>query len=217
MSGQYDGDGPLLGAPLRSPFANAYGQTPPWHMWGNQETVTLPQITGNTTAPLKQQLLRVSYKRPETWQWLFSATLLAGPQAIAGFANGLVVTFDLTVGIGRTAITIPGFELFQFGWVGPLLAPVQTQIWSTQSRAPNRQFFTPTPAVPVDSIVNQIVAEDIQLGVSVGAAANGGSIGDFTVLVAAMFAPKTHVRPDWYLPEETPLAAVFPGGEVGGR
>lgn len=221
MSGQYDGDGPPIG---RSPFADEYGQqpwlrgsTPPWHMWGNQETVTLRGITGNTTAPLNQQMLRVSYKRPETWHWLFAATLLAGPQALAGFANSMIVTFDLTVGIGRTAITLPAFETFFWSWVGPLIAPVNNQIWSTQARAPNRVFFTPNPALPVDNVVDQIVAEDIQLSCSVLAAANGGVIGDFTVQIAAMFAPKTHVRPDWYLPEPAPLEAVFPGGETGGR
>jgi hypothetical protein len=216
--GQYDDDD-------RNPrFARSFGEqpwlrqsTPPWHMWGNQQEVVALAVSGNTNRPLQQQLLKISYKRPETWHWLFSATLLEGPQAIAGFANGVVVTFDLTVGIGRTSITMPAFETFQWSWVGPLLAPVQNQIWSTQARAPNRVFFTPTPAVPIDNVVDQIVAEDIQLGVSVSFAANGGSVGDFRVLVAAQFAPKSHVRPDWFLPENAPLESVFPGDEIGGR
>lgn len=223
--GQHDGDAPFGG----SPFATAQGQQPwlrqtdpPWKMWGNEQTVTLLNVAGNTTAPLKQQLLRVSYKRPETWHWLFSATLLQGPQALGGFGAALFVSFDLTVGIGRTAITIPGFELFGFQWLGPLLAPVNTQIWSTQSRAPNRVFATPNPAAPVDSIVDQIVAQDIQLGVSVSAGGTGGLVGDYSVLVAAQFAPKSHIRPDWYLPDApdgtpAPIEAVFPGDEVGGR
>ncbi len=224
--GQHDGDG----AWGRSPFARTPTEQPwlrrtdePWKLWGNEQTITMLNVAGNAS-PVSPptQLLRVSYKRPETWHWLFSATLLRGPQAIAGFGAALFVSYNLTVGIGRTAITIPGFELLGFQWAGPLLAPINTQIWSTQSRAPNRIFATPNPAVPVDSVVDQIVAQDIQMNVTVSAGGTGGLVGDYSVLVAAMMAPKSHVRPDWYIPDApdgTPAAieSVFPGDEIGGR
>jgi hypothetical protein len=66
--------------------------------------------------------------------------------------------------------------------------------------------------------VTEIVAQDIQLNVRAQIGISGALVGypyNAVCEVTALFAPKTHVRPDWY--REGPQEVQFPGGEVGGR
>lgn len=219
--GQIDGDfaGPAQFAPfqpvnagqpwLRTPM-------PPWHLWGDSQTLTFPTI-GTTTEPAQatQQLVRVSYRRPETWHWLFAAQLLEAPAALAAQQGVVFVVFDLIVGVGRSAIVLPNFETYSWTWVGPVLAPVNQMTFSTQVRAPNRAIVTPAPATPIDNVVDQINAQDLQISARVLVAQTGGMTGQVRVQVSAQVAPKTHVRPDWMM--EGPAEAVFAGSETEGR
>src|ERR1043166_2858743 len=122
--GQVDGDYIPPGQ-LGSPFAASFGQhpwlrsgLPPWHMWGTIEQVTtiatvsaLP-ATGGTSS---QQLSKVAYKRPDTWQWLFFARLVSAPNGGGGGAPAEAsVDFDVTIGVGRASVTLPVFE--RFAW-----------------------------------------------------------------------------------------------------
>lgn len=226
--------------------------SPPWHLWGNAETFRVPvQSSAGALRPATTgQLIKVAYGRPETWHWLFAAKLIEGPASPVNQTQ-LEVSFDLTVGVGRSAVLLTGnvasglnqnraFETYFFQW-GPVAAafPRGAQLYSTQVLAPNRQFRsdapfpdqTGNPTAASDAVapafataffaplIEQIVAESIQLQCRMIALAAPGSasIGSLvTVEVQAMFAPKTHVRPDWFQ-IGAPKGKQFPGGEVPGR
>ena len=72
----------------------------------------------------------------------------------------------------------------------------------------------------LSNAVNQIVAQDLQLQVTIVAltvADNVAAVGqDVVVEVSAFFAPKTHIRPEWLHPT-APIEQQFPGDEIGGR
>lgn len=226
--------------------------TPPWHLWGNSETFRVPvQSSAAAARPATSgQLIKVAYGRPETWHWVLAAKLIEGPASPVNQTQ-LEVSFDLTVGLGRSAILLSAaqgnvtnqnraFETFFFQW-GPVATafPRGAQLYSTQVLSPNRLFRsdapfpdqTGNPTAASDAVapafataffpplIEQIVAESIQLQCRMTALAAPGSasIGqNVTVEVQGMFAPKTHVRPDWFQIGEPP-AKQFPGKEVPGR
>lgn len=239
-NGQVDGDasGRVNFQPSTAqPWLRA-GQ-PPWHLWGNTQRIVVIMQTFAEPLPQQIQLIKVAYKRPETWNWLFSARLLSGEPSVA-FLQQVTVEFDLTVGIGRSAIQIAGpgqfvgngfnaFERYQFVW-GPAAGafPRNAHIYTTEVLAPNRRFSRDPPfedqdgnAVPPAqsaTTIRSIVAQDIQLNARVSAVTLPGdaSIGlPVEVEVSASFAPMTHVRPDWYL--QAPDEMVFAGGETQGK
>lgn len=232
--GQVDGDEspPFLLAPGQpgSPFAATFGAQPwlrgaqpPWHMWGNTETFHISAGTPEQINLIQgRQLARVAYKRPETWQWLFLARLIQGPVAGVGGSYEMRIDFDVTVGIGRSSVTMPSFDRLQWTWTGAVgPAPTAFPIWTTSTISPPPLYAfvdgAPDPAGQATRVIDKLVAQDIQVSVRVQFTAidepTGPGIAD--VEVSAYFAPKTHVRPDWYMnavPEST-----FPGDEIGGR
>ncbi|HEY6726636.1 MAG TPA: hypothetical protein VI197_21525 [Polyangiaceae bacterium] len=237
--GQDDGDGWSVGASRGVQFAKGMqaqpwlrGNSPPWHLWGNTQRLTVPiQLTGAGVdrSGTTNQLLRISYKRPETWHWLFHARLVSGPANTAGFFSTITVSWELATGIGRSAVrmfaegapyfAIPPFERFDFRW-GPVNTafPVGAHIWSTQSTAPTR-FFNGDGPFTEGPPVTEIVGQDIQLQVQLQAVtvpANVAAVGQTCTLeVSAMFSPKNHVRPDWFF-NKAAIEQQFPGDEVGG-
>jgi hypothetical protein len=217
-SGQFDGDAPRGS----NPFATQFGQQPwmrgsvtPWHMWGTVETLTIP-IEGALTTFRTQQLSRVNYRRPETWHWLFFARLLQGP-TLAGEGNnaGASVFFDVTVGLGRASVTLPGFEAFAFRWTSPSPPPPPDEPkWSTTALRPERGF---PPGDEPDYTIFQMVAEDIQCSCRVGVGADiFPQAVPVIIEVGAFFAPKNHIRPDWLLIDQ-PMESQFPGSEIAGK
>lgn len=212
---------------------------PPWHMWGNSQRIEgIVQDTVGDRPPTNGQMVRINYGRPESWHWMLSAKLLEGPDAGAGDTLQISVDFDLITGIGRSAIDIrqqpltsqtafKTFESYTFAW-GPaaLIFPAGAMIWTTQVLAPNRNYRNDPPfpnydGVPVPgafittpSIIDHIVAQDIQLNVRVLATAvPPGSVAvgqPFAVEVSAQFAPFVHTRPEWH------KGGRFPGAEDGG-
>jgi len=216
--GQYDGDGPAPGNPFATQFGQQpwlRGNVPPWHMWGTIETLTLP-ITGPLTQTVSQQLSRVNYRRPETWHWLFFARLLQGPTLEGeGDVTAATIFFDVTVGLGRASVTLPGFEAFRFAWTSPSPPPPPDEPkWSTTAVRPERGV---PPGDEPDYTVYQIVAEDIQCSCRIGYGSQRGVVATPIILeVGAFFAPKNHIRPDWLQLDAT-IEAQFPGSELQGR
>lgn len=235
--GQHDGDSPWGG----SPFARSVREQPwmrssqpPWHLWGNTQQITVPiETTGAVRQGVSNTLVRISYKRPETWHWLFQAKLISGPNNTPGFFSRLFVHWQLAVGIGRSnqrmefqlspgqAFAIRAFEDYIFRWQDPAPFPINAAIWTTKVFSPARTFDTAvTPGVPDGPEVDQIVAQDLQLNVQIvglTVADNVAAAGQNAVVeVSAAFAPKTHVRPDWYQ-SDVGNEGVFAGDEVAGR
>lgn len=191
------------------------GGTPPWHMWGNSQSVVLTS-SGVLTAPtpaISQQLVKVSYKRPDTWNWLFAAKFIAGEELAALENSGVLVIFDLTVGIGRSFIQIPNFETLTFQWgalVGTTSPPIGVQLYTTRAVGSSRAF----PAVAPFPDIEQVVAQDLQVNARLQYL-DGTTVRRCTVEVSGFVAPQTHVRPDWYM--DAPPEVSFGGEEIGGR
>jgi hypothetical protein len=235
-NGQHDGDASVRWQPGAD---RAFGPAP-WHLWGNiQRIQTQVQSPTNPLTFASGQLLRIAYKRPETWHWVLSARLISGSDANAVDPIIVDVMFDVAIGVGRSMVQLPftpavayaandlnndpPFERLRFVWGGPTVGiqttfPRNAQLYSTAVLS-NRQRLAGLPADPTTAIiVDQIVAENIQVNCRVQAVSLPGSpwIGTpVEIEVSGHFAPKTHVRPDWF--QQTPGVSRFAGNEVGGQ
>lgn len=206
-------------------------------MWGN--TLRIQTAVQSPTNPIvfgTGQLVRIAYKRPETWHWVFSVKLVDGPDADAVDGISLRVFFDLTIGIGRAMMQIPAsgifnnqnndrsFDFFDFNWGGPTVGiqttfPRNAQLYGTSTLSYKQLLagMPPTASTP-SAVVDQIVAQDIQLNCRVLAITTPGSPfigGVVTAEVSAHFSPKNHVRADWF--RDGPEASKYLGGEVDGK
>lgn len=157
----------------------------PWHLWGNEQSFV------TTGATQSGQLARINYHRPETWRFLFVLSWFDSIQ------NGdfIAARFKVITGIGLTSTKLDPFTIIRVD--GP--QPRNQMAWQTTVRQPN--FEAGATAMTTDIIVGQ----DIQCDCEV---LEGLSI-PVHLTVSAMFAPNTHLRPDWF-------ARRFNNGELGG-
>jgi hypothetical protein len=200
--------------------------TPPWHLWGTEASINIPNVSDGTIFQQSQQLARVSYARPETWSFLFVAQLLKVPTPSAGNIV-VIVEYELNVGVGRAVGTIPASDNGQnvgfcrFVWVFAAAPVYPTQVkWTTKVRTP---VLDEGAAVPQQESIDGIPAQDIQCNCKATVAAAAAPIGDTDtqLIVKAFFAPKTHVRPEWLgtaAGTRTPGSGIprFNGGEDKG-
>lgn len=194
--------------------------TPPWHLWGNTQTLVLPAVPLiSPLLPLENTLVRASYGRPESWKFLLHAKILQGGTAntLAGQAASVDISFDLILGVGRSALTISDFAQMQFEWGngGFLFEGWQTFVTSAPMVESITQAVPPAGFVPPR--MDQFVAQDVTI---VGKAiyyTDAVPLAPASVRLAlsAQIAPQVHVRPDWYRDE--PAAAKFLGAEIDGR
>lgn len=229
-SGQVDGDDSgsvrfqsQLGA-VGTPWARE--GTPPWHMWGNTQTQEAVQSGGSlvASAPSISQLVRVSYRRPESWHWLLQTRLITAPTPPipAAFVN-VDVHFDLTIGIGRAMTIIPDFDVHSWHIENPQVPPLDANqagnVLRTTTAIGNRLYNLGSGGVLVTdpSVISQFVAQDIQLQARLVLTTSSGGTLSASVEVSGLLAPMTHIRPDWYQDDRrNSPEAVFPGNETGG-
>jgi len=183
--------------------------TPPWHMWGSEQTVNLTVTslllpTANKASP---QLASVNYKRPDTWEFFFVGQVLRASSTAGPGSGSVTVDFELTFGVGRNTTKIPSFMRFQWD----INNNVGKQIFSSVAPGPTR---TTTPADAVANLINEFPAQTIQLVAN--CIYQTGVISDVDLTVGAYFAPKTHVRPDW-MKLRAEGREQFQGGEDGGK
>lgn len=228
-TGQVDGD-----EPASVQFSSALSAvgipwaregTPPWHMWGNTQLQEATQNGGSLVAspPNVQQLVRVSYRRPETWHWFFQSRLITMPTPgiPAAFAN-VDVHFDLTIGIGRAMSIIPDFEVHSWHIENPQVPPTTPgqpgNILRTTQAVGNRLYNLGSGGVLVTDVspISQFVAQDIQIQARLILTTSGSGFSA-SCEVSGLLAPKTHVRPDWYQDKRFPIESQFPGAETGGK
>lgn len=173
---------------------------PPWHLWGDSKTITVPSsivVLQTQTA----QLAKVSYGRPETFDFFFGAKII-GVNSTATMGT-VEVWFDVTVGVGRSHFEIPGFEYFKFAW-SALPVPTNTPKYSTEVLGPVR-----IDATTIDNRIGEITAQDIQVTARVLYGSFGVPNSQATVEVTSYFAPRSHIRPEWFRGE-------FAAGEDAG-
>lgn len=182
---------------------------PPWHMWGTSKRVTVVSNGSISTS----QLTKINYKRPDTWTFWIGARLLSGP--VDGVITQVVtVRVNIIVGVGRSSFSTKppsafsaGFARFQIQ-VPPLVAPSDVPPkYTTSVLSPLMDDSDATSAREIA----HFPASDINVEANASYLSNVGDVIDLEV--SAYFAPRTHVRPDWFSPQP---AARFRGGEVGG-
>lgn len=165
----------------------------PWRMWGNSQTVA-SKMSVVPILQTTQQLVRIAYGRPETWNFLFAVELL--DNNLPAEPGILTVDFDLTVGIGRAQNTIKSFEQIVFYWAPGAWSTKQGTSKYTASVQPplrNDQVATSYP----DEITD-FVAQDIQLKATVTLSGGPNINNVVTSTVSAYFAPAAHIRPEWF-------------------
>jgi hypothetical protein len=209
----------------------------PWHMWGGSQTVTVStfSIAGPAQSPDVEQAIQLSmiqYRRPETWSFFFSAVLFAA----TGSRIDSVATacFDLTLGVGRSQIIIPNFRTFRIDHM--LVAQANgfdhgkpLTFWSAVSDPPLIGWTTdPGSGEPLKIFgdpVTELCSESIQVSGRLRVQINDFSnVPPMSVSMQlhSYFAPKTHVRPEWFGNEERGFYGKgssiprFPGGEDRG-
>lgn len=176
----------------------------PWHMWGDSKTVEVA-TSGGLVQREESQILRINYGRPESWCFVLGAQIVdQSGQNDAGTL--LTCAFTISVGVGRSVLTIPGWHLFTFDFGG--VSPIGRVLW-TNTVANRVGVVAGAPDVfTTTSWIDSMVAQDIQLKTTVAL----DSVGEATrakVAMHAYFAPKTHIRPEWFLHH-------FPGNEHKG-
>lgn len=174
---------------------------PPWHMWGDTRVIDVPTsivlLSTQTT-----QLARVAYGRPETFDFFFGARII-DVQTVATM-GGVQIWFDVTIGLGRSHFELPGFEYFSWDWT-VLPAPLNQPKYSTEVLGPIRVDASPT----IENRIGEITAQDIQVSARIIYGSFGIPNSTAKVEVTAFFAPRSHIRPEWFKGE-------FPGGEDNG-
>lgn len=173
------------------PLAN---NLPPWHMWGNGQTVVVNHAVAILITQTSQ-LARISYGRPESWRFFLAARILDSSTDNAGVPDSgqLQIAWKLVIGLGRAQHTIDNFALFNFTWVAPT-NPVGLQKYTSQVDTPLLSDIVATSAQTIDTIV----AQDIQLSADLDFTGGAVPVKTLTVELDCFFSPITHVRPEWY-------------------
>jgi len=194
--------------------------TAPWLMWGSDQQVTVetPSSTINPTFTetfvQTPQLVRIDYGRPETWSFVFAAALVGmTPPPQAGRMGSFFcdVYFDVSIGAGRSSIIIRGFE--HFSWEISNSDPQELPILINRGLTWSQQVVPPAkkqdiPGIPSAGVVESIAAQSINVTARVrGFNENFTSPGSVSLIVSAFFAPRSHVRPEWF------QGGRFSGGE----
>jgi len=178
----------------------------PWHMWGGDRILTVNPSTRLPGDPV--QLARINYARPETWSFFLGARILGGDTPTTG-ATILTLGFDIMVGTGRSLFqsqapaALGGFvtAFSSFTWSVPIGSVPGTQPsnakYVTQITGPQLDDTAAAPGVREP--IQWLAAQDIQCSVRVldylvGAASTPG----VRVQASAYFAPRSHVRPEWF-------------------
>jgi len=189
-----------------------YSSVDPWHLWGQSKQLIVTSGGVVTTPRTSGQIARVGYKRPDTWSFLLAAVIVGaqGPGGSPVSPGNLSVQFDVTVGIGLSQITLAPFgRPLVFQWAG--VPTIGTQKWFTVAQSP---VINDQDATPQTVQSNTLAAQSIQCQATciLQTPTNGDQL---TVDVSAYFAPRTHIRPDWFDLDD-PQRPPF-GTERGGR
>lgn len=176
----------------------------PWHMWGSSQVVVVPDVSDGTVFQQSAQLARIDYHRPETWHFLLGAELVQCPTPVV--PNLLVIVqFQIVAGVGRSQLTIPattngfntGFARFVWKFAATPIIPAQVK-WTTRTRTPPLDEGL---ADPFTEECDAFPAQSIQCNAQVVSVTSGGVVEPdprTIVNLHAYFAPKTHIRPDWF-------------------
>lgn len=174
----------------------------PWHMWGTTVNVTLPPNANAQSG----QLSRISYHRPESWRFLFYARILRSQIAVA--PQTVIVLFNVAQGVGRGNVQIQNFEQYLFSILLSGEQGASNPKFSTQVAGPAR--VDSAPPGTTGSVVDTIVAQDIQVSYSAFLSNTGVPTDQVQMEIGSMLTPWHHARPDW-------MVHHFHGEELDGK
>lgn len=192
----------------------------PWHMWGTTERLTVSSgavgPANNTVAG--SQLARVSYKRPETWSFLFTGRLVSGDVGLSQ-TTSVFALFDVFIGVGRSVLDtskVPAGTPANLNAFCKMRWQVPTGTIPGQQNN-NKKYATEVSGPPLDDsaattlqTIRWFPAENISCQAKL--VMTGGDPGiSVTAEVGAYFAPRAHMRPDWFADDQQ-----FLGMEVKG-
>jgi hypothetical protein len=175
---------------------NHMGQLDPWHLWGDTKLLVVPHSV-TIVDEFSSQLAKVSYGRPETFDFMFGARIvdMSDPLDAGGEIS---VSFDVTVGVGRSHLTMLSFERYLFYWTAAP-PPIRIQKYSAEVFGPPRTDIAISPATTVpENLISEITAQDIQVQARVQYTGGLNDPRTASVEVTAFFAPRSHVRPEWF-------------------
>lgn len=194
---------------------------PPWHLWGGTQVVQAPANAFTTPGVFvtDHTLVRLQYARPESWRFMLHARVVSAETGGPGNQSQLDIFFELLVGLGRSNVRIPLWQQFDtLVWNFGAPAPVDQVLWTNLALTNTVQrFIDPTFAVlpqglETNKLTDTIVADHLTLIGHVRYTTDIANPPPAVVELTGLFAPNTHIRPDWFEPEP-----VFAGGETEGR
>jgi hypothetical protein len=196
----------LLGACDDMPRQAVATPQAPWHMWGSYRHVNItPDEVATGVAQQTVQVVKISYKRPETWRFLFAARLIRAP--LVTIPPGYVyVDYKVWTGLGRSNFLLDdtrtgalrGFCHFQFQ-IGAGVGIYDGEAkWTTTVPSTVLEDQDPTSIYPIDLLPGQDIQVQAQVTVIVNVA-EPPQAADVEIETHAYFAPNVHVRPDWHI------------------
>jgi hypothetical protein len=181
----------------------------PWRTWGNTANLELFANAADVTAQ-PQQLVNVTYDRPDTWSWFFAARMQGNAGAFFNLPGGNpTVQWDVTFGVGRSNMQIPSFHTMVFSAATLNTLNAQLVVTGNQSTGSNgiNPGTDPSPlgdTVRVD--IRDIPAESIQITATVFAPVLTGFLN---VELTAYAAPRSHFRKEWLVEDQNPWNQVL--------
>lgn len=188
---------------MGSPFDAT--QVAPWRTWGNSANLRLfGQGPAVTSAGQPNQLVNVEYDRPDTWSWLFSATLRPDLNTFFNIDPGgsVRVGFDVTLGVGRSNLQVQNFATLDFSIATLNTGNPQTITLANAANSSNGVNPGTDPSPLGDTIrvdVRDIPAQAIQITAVVRVL---GLVGFLDCDITAFAAPRSHFRREWVVDDE---------------
>lgn len=169
----------------------------PWRTWGNTSNVRLGPVNASTQTVQPQQLVNVTYDRPDTWSWFFAAKITGDLSSFFNLGANPICTWDVTFGVGRSNIRVEGFATMTFSASTLNSGSSQFVALANVSSGGNgiNPGVDPSPlgdTVRVD--LRDIPAQSIQITANLLFPNITGAVdAEFT----AFASPRSHFRPEW--------------------
>lgn len=191
----------------------------PWHMWGSsvRHTGTLQAISPSpfTVQGTTVQMAKIAYARPDTWSFLFGLFLLDGPEDVDSVSVTIRADFEVAAGIGRSVMWMRngigdgrGFARITLPYTSPFTQVRPFGSWMTVAVPP-----ASSEASGDLKFLQNFPAQDIQCQARIFGTSGVQFLGrEFTVEAHAYFAPRSHIRPEWFAEH----GEQFRGHETGG-
>lgn len=174
----------------------------PWRKWGSSEVVRIEDLSapasGLTFGRVFANLINVEYFRPDTWTLMLGVELQFDTGAT--FLGSPAPQFNISLGLGQLNYTI------NRAWqpIMPVSIGSFTGCYTTK---PHGTVNTTGGTQPIGDILvdptrdlGELPAQSMQ----VQGQFDFSGTGSCTIQFVAMAAPRSHIRPEWFVDEADP-------------